>query len=622
MLNLMKLVKKSTPFKPYVAASKNIKEFSLRATLLGLGLGVLFGVGNAYLGLKIGTTISASVPAAVISMAILRMFARNVTILENNIVQTIAAVGEGVAAGVVFTVPALFFLGERPNPAYISMLAILGGILGVLFMIPMRRYIIVREHGILPFPEGTACAEILKAGVDKVRSAALAGWGLLIGSVYKLCMSGLFLWNETVSYVIPPLERTQFSIDCTPALLGVGFIIGPRISQAMVAGGALAWFGLIPLIKLFGQGLTTIAPATIPIAQMSAEAIWENYIRYIGAGAIAVGGIVSLIRIVPMLTHILKTSFSELIAGTMHMGHLPRTERDIPMTYLILGSLVTVLWLWLFPGPMNLLTIILLVILGFFFVAVTSITVGLVGSSSNPTSGMIITTLLITCLIFTSLDWTSRMYLIAAITMGSVASVAIALAGTTSQDLKTGFLLGGTPKSQQVAELLGLILPAAAIGITLYILDKAYTLGSPTMPAPQATLMSMIAQGVIDHNLPFILVLIGIMIGIAVELARVPILPFAIGFYLPLSLSTATYVGGLVHAVVKRKKMAAGIQQGTIMASGLVAGDACMGVLIALFAVLGIIPATAEGFFNQVVSLVLFLSAGLTLGYFACKKSM
>ena len=616
----MKLLKKTAAFKPYIPASKAPKEFSLRATLLGIGLGVLFGIGNTYLGLKIGATISASIPAAVISMAVLRIFARNVTILENNIVQTIAAVGEGLAAGIVFTIPALFFLGDRPNPAYISMLAVLGGILGVLFMIPMRRYIIVKEHGILPFPEGTACAEILKAGVAKVSSAALAGWGLLIGSVYKICMSAFFLWDETVTYIIPPLGRTQFSMDCTPALLGVGFIIGPRISQAMVAGGALAWWGLIPLIKLFGQGLTTIAPATIPVAQMSAEAIWENYIRYIGAGAIAVGGIVSLVRIIPMLVHILKASFGELRSGTMHMGHLPRTERDIPMTYLILGSLVTILWLWLFPGPMNLLTIILLVILGFFFVAVTSITVGLVGSSSNPTSGMIITTLLITCLIFAGLDWTSRIYLIAAITMGSVASVAIALAGTTSQDLKTGFLLGGTPKSQQIAELIGLVLPAAAIGITLYLLDKAYTLGSPLMPAPQATLMSMIAQGVINHNLPFLLVLIGIMIGIAVELARVPILPFAIGFYLPLSLSTATYAGGLVHAFVKRKKMSTGIQQGTIMASGLVAGDACMGVIVALFAVLGIIPASRDGFFDQSISLALFLLTSLALGYFSCKK--
>ncbi len=609
---------KTAPFRPVVSAKKSVREFSFRAIILGVVLGLLFGVGNAYLGLKIGSTISASIPAAVLSMAILRMISRNVTILENNMVQTVAAVGEGLAAGVIFTVPALFFLGNRPTPAYIFVLALLGGVLGVLFMIPMRRYIIVKEHGILPFPEGTACAEILKTGEKDSSGAVLAGWGLLIGAVQKLCTSALFLWNEVVTYTIRPFQSTQFSMDCTPALLGVGYIIGPRIASTMFAGGAVAWWVLIPLIKMFGQGVVTIYPATTPIAQMSAEMIWEDYIRYIGAGAVAFGGIMSLYRIFPLIVKTIHVGFKEVFSGVYHTSHLMRTDRDIPLSYLIFGSLVVIGLLWAF-FPMNLLTIVLLVILGFFFVAVTSITVGLVGSSSNPVSGMIITTLLITCLIFVSLGWTERIYLIAAITMGCVASVAIALAGTTSQDLKTGYIVGATPRSQQVAELIGLILPAAAIGVTMYLLDKVYTLGSAAMPAPQASLMAMIAKGVISQQLPFTLVIIGIVLGIAAELIHISILPFALGLYLPLSLSSGIMVGGLVHTYVKRLYIKGSIQKGVLAASGLVAGDACMGVVVALLAVLGIVPASKAGIFGNAVSLGVYALLAVALGYFATR---
>ena len=622
MLKIMAIFqRKAAGFKPFVSPKSSPKEFSIRATILGMLLGLLFGVGNAYLGLKIGSTISASIPAAVMSMAILRTFYRNVSILENNIVQTIAAVGEGLAAGVIFTVPALFFLGDKPSLGFIFLLSMLGGILGVLFMIPMRRYIIIKEHGILPFPEGTACAEILKAGEKKKGGAALAGWGLLIGSVYKLCTGAVYLWNEVVTFTITPFQRTQFSMDCTPALLGVGYIIGPRISSTLFAGGAIAWWVLIPLITLFGGDLAIIAPGTVPISSMSAEMIWEDYIRYIGAGAVAYGGIVSLLRIFPLIIKTVKVGFGELFKGAFTTSHLARTDRDIPMPFLIIGSCAVVLFLWLFPGfPMNLLTIVLLVILGFFFVAVTSITVGLVGSTSNPTSGMIITTILITCLIFVSLGWTERLYLIAAITMGCVASVAIALAGTTSQDLKTGFLLGATPRSQQVAELIGLILPAAAIGGTLYLLNKAYGLGSPQMPAPQATLMAMIAKGIINGQLPFTLVIIGILLGFSAHLMHISILPFAIGLYLPLSLSTGIMVGGIVHVIVKRFCSYESVQQGILASSGLVAGDACMGVIVALLAVLGIIPASKAGFLNDYFTLGFFAALGACLIYLSSRK--
>lgn len=458
-----------TTHQPHVSAKDTTtREFTFRAVLLGVLLGLVFGVGNTYLGLKVGTTVSASIPAAVLSMAILRTFFKNVTILENNIVQTIASVGEGLAAGVIFTVPALFLLGSPPSFGRIVLLAALGGVLGVLFMIPMRRYIIVQEHGKLPFPEGTACAAILKSGESSRSKAAMAFLGIIVGALFKVCTSAFYFFKEVPTWVIGKFQKTEFSMDCTPALLGVGFIVGPRISALLFAGGALGWWVIIPLIHMFSGNLV-IYPGTTPISQMSADDLWSDYVRYIGAGAIAVGGLLSLFRIAPLIGKTLKVGFSELFQGLNAKPHALRTDRDISLRWLILGSLAIILILWLFPGlPMNFLTIILLVFLGFFFVAVTSLTVGIVGSTSNPVSGMTITTLLITCIIFVLLGWTERIYLIAALTMSVVANVAIALAGTTSQDLKTGYLVGATPRLQQIGEIIGILLPAVAISGSLF----------------------------------------------------------------------------------------------------------------------------------------------------------
>lgn len=612
-----------TTFKPFVKASDTQKEFSVKALILGIILSLLFAIGNAYLGLKVGMTISASIPAAVLSMAILRTFFRKVTILENNIVQTVASVGEGLAGGVIFTIPALFLLGASPSIPHIFILALLGGILGVLFMIPMRRYIIVQEHGVLPFPEGTACAEILKAGEKSVTHASLAIWGIIIGAVYKLLNSALYLWNETVSYVAKKYEDTLFSMDCTPALLGVGYIIGPRISAVLFTGSALGWWVLIPIIKKFGSGAPPIFPSKVPIEMMTATDIWSNYIRYIGAGAVAVGGLITLFRIAPVIWKTIIESFRELFhLMSAKSKDLERTDKDISLSYLLLGSIAIILALWLLPGfHLNIVTIILLVILGFFFVAVTSITVGLVGSSSSPVSGMTITTLLITCLVFVGLGWTDRIHLIAAITMGAVANVAIALAGTTSQDLKTGFLLGATPRSQQLAEIIGLILPAAAIGFTLYLLNDAYGFGSTKLPAPQATLMSLIAKGVIQGELPIVLVLIGAVFGLMIYFMRVPVLPFAIGLYLPISLNTTIMVGGLVSLITQKISKSDSVQEkGILISSGLVAGDACMGVLVALLTVLRIVPASKEGWLNDWFSLLFFIILSCWLGWRAMRK--
>ncbi len=607
-------------FKPFVLPDKIQKEFSLRALFLGVILSLVFAVSNAYLGLKVGMTISASIPAAVLSMAIMRLFFKNTTILENNIVQTAASVGEGLAAGVIFTIPAIFLLGGSTSVFHIFVLSMLGGILGILFMIPLRRYIIVQEHGILPFPEGTACAEILKAGENSQPQAVLALGGIVVGALYKCMSSALYLWNEVVNFTVKSYEKTLFSMDCTPSLLGVGFIIGPRISSILFTGGALGWWVLIPLIKKFGVGNAIIYPSKIPIDTMSPDLIWSNYIRYIGAGTVAVGGLITLFKIAPVIWKTIIESFKELLSLFHSKSNkVPRTDKDISLSFLLLGSIAIILALWVFPGfHFNIVTILLLVTLGFFFSSVTSITVGLVGSSSSPVSGMTITTLLITCLIFLGLGWTDRIHLIAAITMGSIANITIALASTTSQDLKTGFLLGATPRSQQIAEIIGLLLPAAAIGITLYLLNNAYGFGSTELPAPQATLMAMIAKGVIQQELPIVLVVVGIILGLIIHLMKIPVLPFAIGLYLPISLSTATMLGGIVnYATTKSSNDKQGVNKGILISSGLVAGDACMGVIIALFAVLKIIPSSKNGFFGDWFSILLYTLLALGLYSFS-----
>ena len=609
-------------YQPFIPSEQSCKEFSLRAIFLGCLLGALFGVGNAYLGLKVGTTISASIPAAVLSMTILRFFCRNVTVLEHNMVQTIAAVGEGLSAGVIFTIPALFLLQAIPSHPQIFLLSFLGGILGILFMIPMRRYIIIKEHESLPFPEGTACAQLIMSHQSSSEEGKKAIAGIFLGAVYKLFMSVLNFWNEIVSMPIKAVIKTTLGMECTPSLLGVGYIIGTRIAGLMLAGGVTGWLVYIPLISLLSS-TTTLFPSTIPLNMMEAQDIWSQYIRYIGAGCVAFGGIVSLVKIIPILKKTFTHAFEELFSEFNFKDVRSRVDQDISLKWLLLGSLTVILFLWAYPGfPMNFLTIFLLVVLGYFFVAVTSITVGLVGSSSNPVSGMTITTLLITCMIFVMLGWTERVYLIAAVTMSCVANVAIALAATTSQDLKTGFLLGATPKYQQLGEIIGLIAPCLLIGFTLQLLNQAYGFGSLALPAPQATLLSMIAKGVIMKQLPVTLFAIGIAQGLVLYLLRLPILPFAIGLYLPLSLSAPVMLGGLIDAGVKllsHDKHRAR-SSGILVASGLVAGDACMGVIAALLTVVHVIDPNRQPILSDSWSLLFFIVLALALFKLSYRK--
>lgn len=613
-----------TEFKPYIPASEHPAEFTLRGVLLGTAIAVIFGAGNAFLGLKVGMTISASIPAAVISMGVLRAF-KGGSVLENNIVQTIGSSGESLAAGVIFTIPALIFLGDTPSSLKIFWISLLGGLLGMLFMIPLRRYLIVQEHGNLPFPEGTACAEILKAGEQGGAKARLVALGGIAGGLYKFLMSAAHAWVDVPSWPIKALHGTVFSLEATPSLLGVGFIIGPQIAAYMLAGALLGWWVLIPLIKMFGAGLAApIFPAKIPIAEMGPGQVWSFYVRYIGAGAVAAGGIAGLIKAFPIIWRSLRLGFAEIFSGAASRGQRERTDDDLPMGLVAGGCAAIILALWLTPGlGLNLVTVALVIFMGFFFVTVASLSTGLVGSSSNPVSGMTITTLLATCLLFVGLGWTGPAHQLAAMMVGAVVCIAICMAGDAAQDLKTGYLLGATPRLQQIAEILGVVLPATVMGGTLFLLHKAYGLGSDKLSAPQATLMSLVVKGVLQGDLPWLLVIIGLVIGSVVELLGIGCLPFAVGLYLPLSLSTPIMAGGIVAwlvAKLARGGAEAANERGVLISSGLVAGDALMGVVIALLVVTGMVNLEVAPYGGSGVALGTFLAVAAGLGFFSLRR--
>lgn len=504
-------------FKPYVPADKVTPEFTATSIIIGVLLAIIFGAANAYLGLRVGMTVSASIPAAVISMGVIRVIMKKDSILESNMVQTIGSAGESLAAGAIFTLPALFLWAnegktEAPNLLTISLIALVGGVLGVLFMIPLRNALIVKEHGVLPYPEGTACAEVLLAGEEGGTSAKTVFAGMGLSAVFKFITDGLKVVPGVVTAPIRSL-RTAFSAEVYPALLGVGYICGIKIASYMFAGALLGWFVLIPAITIFG-GPTTMYPGDVPIAQMYAEggadAIWGSYIRYIGAGAVAAGGIISLIKSLPLIVSTFKDSLKGLKGGTK-AGSL-RTEQDLDMRLVLGGSLVLILVIWLLPAiPVSLIGALLVVVFGFFFATVSSRMVGLVGSSNNPVSGMAIATLLFSTLVLKVTGNTGVSGMIGAIAIGSVICIVAAMAGDTSQDLKTGYILGATPKKQQIGELLGAVVAAFTIGGVLLLLNSAWGFGTTELAAPQATLMKMITEGVMNGNLPWPLVLIGIL---------------------------------------------------------------------------------------------------------------
>ena len=637
-------------FKPYISAREFIPEFTLKAVVLGSVFGVIFGAATVYLGLKVGLTVSASIPIAVLAISVFKKLGKS-TILESNIVQTIGSAGESVAAGVVFTVPALLFLagGEAYFQYFqIFVLALVGGILGVLFMVPLRRALIVKEHGNLPYPEGTACADVLVAGEKGGQLARYVFLGLGYAFLYKTMMSIMGLWKDVPQYVFgrnSALPNGTITAEITPELLGVGYIIGPRISGIMVAGGVLSWLVLIPLITLFGNYLTVPMPPepTQLISTMSASQIWSKYIRYIGAGAVTFGGIVTLIKTLPTIVRAFRDSFRDLrTKDTQAEASTLRTDRDVPLIYVVAGSIGLVVLMTILPNiPTNLLSAVMIVVFGFFFVTVASRIVGLIGSSSSPVSGMTIATLMATSLIFVGIGWTGDFYQPIALVVGSIVCVASANAGATSQDLKTGFLVGATPLKQQIGLLIGVLVSTVAIGFTLLLLNKTLGIGMVTaahpnpLPAPQATLMATVIKGLLSQNLPWGLVLAGMGLSAVVELCGVSSLAFAVGAYLPLSTTSPIFAGGLIKLLVdkyNKRKDDSEVSTGALFSSGLIAGGSLTGILVAIL--IGTNINTSEGYepiivFVQnivhtvipeggnLVSLVMFAGLGYLIFHYA-----
>ncbi len=585
-------------FKPYIPADRVEKEITFSSVFLGILLAVLFGAANAYLGLRVSMTISASIPAAVMSMGVYRVLKRFIkrnTILESNMVQTVGSAGESLAAGAIFTMPALFLWAkegviEQPGMITIAAIALCGGVLGVLFMVPLRKALIVKEHGVLPYPEGTACAEVILAGEQGGASASTVFAGMGLAALFKFVVDGLKVIPGIVTAPIKAL-KTEFSTQVYPALIGVGYICGPKIASYMLAGGLIGWFVMIPAIITFG-GDTILYPGTDTIANMyaagGASAIWSSYIRYIGAGAVAAGGIISLIKSMPMIV----TTFVDAVKGLKDGGKGTglRTDKDMDMRINLVGILLVTVVIWLLPQiPVTFLGAVIIVIFGFFFGAVSSRMVGLVGSSNNPVSGMAIATLLIATIALKATGDTGAHGMLGAISIGSVICIIAAMAGDTSQDLKTGYILGATPVKQQIGELIGSVVSAFAIGGVLVLLDKAYGFGTEALPAAQATLMKMIVEGVMDSNLPWSLVFIGVFIAVVIEILGISVLPVAIGLYLPLELSTTIMIGGIIRWFIdkknKNKEENNDASSGILFCSGMIAGEGLVGILLAILTV-------------------------------------
>lgn len=618
--------KDNKEFKPYIAAKDFIPEFTPKAIILGAVFGIIFGAATVYLGLKVGLTVSASIPIAVLAISIFKKIG-NATILESNIVQTIGSAGESVAAGVVFTIPALLFLSggiDYFNYFTIFILALCGGILGVLFMVPLRRSLIVKEHGNLPYPEGTACADVLVAGEKGGNLAKKVYYGLGVAFLYKVLMTVFGFWKDVPQIVFSrksALPNGTVNGEITPELLGVGYIIGPSISGVMVAGGVLSWLVLIPLITFMGDYLTVpLLPEKVKlISDMSADEIWSKYIRYIGAGAVTFGGVMTLIKTLPTIVSAFRDSFKDLKNQKNNAEAKTRTEKDMPLIWVVAGSLFLIVFMAVMPGlPVNWLSSVMIVVFGFFFVTVSSRIVGLIGSSSNPISGMTIATLMATALIFVGIGWSGDAYQPIALVVGSIVCIASANAGATSQDLKTGFIVGATPIKQQLGLLIGVLVSVVAIGFTLMLLNDAIGIGEPTaehakpLPAPQATLMSTVIKGLLSNDLPWGLVIIGMGISAVVELCGISSLAFAVGAYLPLSSTTPIFIGGMVKwlsdKITKRKGEESDIGSGALFSSGLIAGGSLTGILIAFLTAKTIQGADGE------VSLMVWLNSGVAEG--------
>ncbi|MFZ5973051.1 MAG: OPT family oligopeptide transporter [Bacteroidota bacterium] len=631
----------SNQFKPYIAPEQNVAEFTVKSVVFGALFGILFGCSTVYLALKAGLTVSASIPIAVIAITLGRKFLKT-TILENNIIQTAGSAGESIAAGVVFTLPGFLFLspdgsGTSVGDSYFNYLTILilasfGGMLGTLMMIPLRRSLIVKEHGTLPYPEGTACGSVLQAGEKGgvFAKTAFVGMGVALG--YAVLQKVFHVIAETPAFVTSQVNKfwpsATINGEITPEYMGVGYIIGPRIAGVLVAGSVLAWWAVIPLLStlveplLVAEQLVKLGyladvntpggrgswdPATQTFAN-PAPALYFAYIRQIGAGAVAAGGFITLLKTMPTIV----SSFRESLASLKEKSEVSvaRTDRDLSFKVVIIGSVVLVALIALLPGNIipgdgileKLLIGILIIIFGFFFVTVASRIVGLVGSSNSPISGMTIATLMGTCLIFTAVGWSGQLYEPLALVVGGMICIAAANAGATSQDLKTGYIVGATPRYQQLALFIGAIVSSVAIGIVVKVLDTptadmaahgiTHAIGSERYAAPQATLMATLAKGILSFNLDWQFVMVGVFIAVMIELCGIKALAFAIGLYLPLSTTLPIFIGGSIKGVTdwlaERKgeaKQDEELGRGSLFATGLIAGGALAGVIVALLSV-------------------------------------
>jgi putative OPT family oligopeptide transporter len=579
----------------------------VRSLVLGSLFGILFGAANAYLGLRVGLTISTSIPVAVMTVLAFAVLPKRgdgqTSILEANMSQTIGSASSSLASGLIFTIPALFLWGIVPSLPKMTVLGLGGGLLGVLFMVPLRRYLMRGEHGRLPYPEGTACGEVLVAseiGGAKAREVFL---GLGIGAVYRLLQGALRLWHGELSVRLPIPPKAELALETSPALLGVGFILGPRIANVMVGGSLLSWVILIPAIAWIGNDWTTpLYPETEElIRDMSPSRLWTRYIRYVGAGAVAMGGLITLVRAVPTMISSFKLGIEQLRrrVSSVSAEKTPRTDRDLPMKWILLGVPLVVIFLagvphvlgFLEGAGLRIVGAAMVAVFAFFFVTVSSRIVGLVGVTSNPTSGMTIATLLGTSGLFLAFGWTDLQGQAAALTVGTVVAVAASIAGDTSQDLKTGFLLGATPARQQKGELVGVLTSAFFVALTLTVLSEAYGFGTRELPAPQANMMKIVIEGVLSQDLPWLLVGIGAGIAILAELARIPSLAFAVGIYLPLATMSPVFVGGFLRWIAERRARNEGErrerrERGILFGSGLVGGEGLLGVGIAAYAVI------------------------------------
>jgi putative OPT family oligopeptide transporter len=588
-------------YEPFVTAAENPTEFTLKALGLGILFGITFGAANAYLGLRAGLTISTSIPVAVMTVAVFRALAGagvGASILEANLAQTTGSASSSLASGVIFTLPALWMWGVAPELLQMTLLAMCGGLIGVLCMIPLRRFLIQREHGRLPYPEGTACAEVLVASEVGGGKARYVFYGLAGGAGFKFLTSWLQIIPDAAHLKIPFLKKGELGMDLSAALFGVGYILGPRIATVMVGGGLLSWLVIIPALAWWGDSRPEpLYPETLAlIRDMSAGQIWTRYVRYIGAGAVATAGIITLIRSLPVMVQSFRMGAKQLEQRLGNTGatQTPRTDNDLPLRFVGLGILAVVVVLTVVPQVFGnvggfgtrLVAALCVAVFAFFFVTVASRIVGLVGVTSNPTSGMTIAALLGTSLIFLAFGWTDNLGKAAALTVGCVVAIAASIAGDTSQDLKTGFLLGATPRAQQTAELIGVMTSAVFVCLAVMLLAETFGFGSAELPAPQATLMKLVIDGVLDQSLPWALVGSGVVIAVVCELARIPSLPFAVGVYLPVSTMTPIFVGGLLRHWLERSAATDGQragrrEQGVLLGSGFVGGEGLLGVGIA-----------------------------------------